>query len=134
MELHPLRRAVDARRRALVLGAPLAAGALASPWAALAASRQDFRAFGSWATAPVSAAPADANRINNQTVRNVVHISLGGEQVRVKLSNRYGSSPLVVQAAYVGRGNGNANAVAGSGGMLTFSGRSSFTIPAYGEL
>ena len=55
----------------------------------------------SWAAAPVSAAPADANRINNQTVRNVIHLSVGGDKVRVKFSNRYGTSALVLNGASV---------------------------------
>jgi hypothetical protein len=86
----------DARRRALVFGTPLAAAGLAWSPPGFAASRQDFNAFGSWAAAPVSAAPADANRINNQTIRQIVFISAGGNSVRVKLSNRYGPAPLVV--------------------------------------
>jgi len=127
---------VDRTRRALMLSATATAGAalVGLPGAALAASRQDVRGFGSWATAPVSAAPADANRVNNQTVRNVVRTSLGGESMRVKLSNRYGTAPLVVAGAQVSISNGNANALANTGGVLRFSGRTSFTIPAFGEL
>ena len=53
--------------------------------------RTEDYAVASWAAAPVSAAPADANRINNQTVRNVIHLSVGGDKVRVKFSNRYGT-------------------------------------------
>ncbi|HZF79285.1 MAG TPA: GDSL family lipase, partial [Rubrivivax sp.] len=54
--------------------------------------------------------------------------------MRVRLSNRYGTSTLVVQAAWVSRGNGIANAVGGSGGELRFGGRTSFTIPAFSEI
>jgi lysophospholipase L1-like esterase len=91
-------------------------------------------AIGTWATAPVSAAPTEANRVNDQTLRQIVHISTGGDQVRVKLSNRYGTAPLVVRAAHVALRDDAARIVAGSGGHLTFSGRASFTIPAFGEL
>ncbi|MEV0719204.1 SGNH/GDSL hydrolase family protein [Asanoa sp. NPDC050611] len=91
-------------------------------------------AIGTWATAPVSAAPTEANRVNDQTLRQIVHISTGGEQVRVKLSNRYGTAPLVVRAAHVSRRDTAARIVPGSGGQLTFSGRTSFSIPAFGEL
>jgi hypothetical protein len=76
-------RAVDARRRALVFGTPLAAAGLAWSPAALAASRQDFFALGTWAGSLVSAAPSDLNRINNQTARNIVNVSAGGQSVRV---------------------------------------------------
>jgi len=91
-------------------------------------------AVGTWATAPVSAAPTEANRINNQTLREIVHISIGGDQVRVKFSNRYGTAPLVVQAAHVALRAGDERIVPGSGGQLTFSGQTSFSIPAFGEL
>lgn len=91
-------------------------------------------AIGTWATAPVSAVPTEANRVNNQTLRQIVHISTGGEQVRVKLSNRYGTAPLVVQAAGVALRDDGDRIVPGSGGRLTFSGQTSFSIPAFGEL
>ena len=139
MNMHDRKRAgpagLNERRRAFIVGAPLAVGVLAlrSP-AAFAASRQDDRAFASWTAAPVSAAPSEANRVNNQTIRNVIRTSLGGDSMRVNLSNRYGSSTLIVEAAFAARGNGNANIIAGSGSVITFGGRTRFTIPAYGEL
>jgi hypothetical protein len=91
-------------------------------------------AIGTWAAAPVAATPSEANRVNNQTLRQIVHISTGGDQVRVKLSNRYGTAPLTVQAAHVALRDTDEHIVAGSGGQLTFSGQTSFTIPAFGEL
>jgi lysophospholipase L1-like esterase len=125
---------VDARRRAIVFGTPLAAAGLGWAPSALAASRQDFYALGTWAGSLVSAAPADANRINNQTARQVVFVSAGGQTVRVKLSNRYGTAPLVVSAASIALRNGNEQIFAASVRPLTFSGKTSFTIPAFAEL
>lgn len=130
----PFKTSIDVGRRAFVVGLPAAGCALALHTVAHAASRQDFYALGSWATAPVSALPTDANRVNNQTIRQVLRLSLGGESVRIKLSNRHGSAPLVVEAAGIALRNGNERIFAGSGGMLTFGGRSRFVIPAYGEL
>jgi hypothetical protein len=46
----------------------------------------------------------------DQTVRQVVRISLGGEKVRVRLSNEFGFKPVEVGAAHV--------AVAGAGGAI----------------
>jgi lysophospholipase L1-like esterase len=129
------KRQLRLSRRAFVASASLAAAGVGwSPLSAVAASRQDLNSLGTWAAAPVSAAPADANRINNQTIRQIVRVSLGGDSVRVKLSNRYGSSVLVIQSASISLRNGNDQIIAGSGGQLKFSGKSSFTIPAYGEL
>jgi lysophospholipase L1-like esterase len=85
---------------------------------------------GTWATAPVSQAPGAAVNINNQTLRQIVHISLGGDRVRVKVSNAFGTAPLIVGAAHVARRDANELIVPGSGGPLTFSGDPDITIPA----
>ncbi|NUZ07084.1 SGNH/GDSL hydrolase family protein [Piscinibacter koreensis] len=121
-------------RRSFMVGVPAAAAGLALAPSAFAISRQDLNASASWAAAPVSAAPAADNQINNQTIRQVVHLSVGGDSLRVKLSNRYGTSTLVVSAATIGVSAGNENAQAGSARTLTFNGRTFFTIPAFGEL
>src|SRR5688572_21599294 len=38
---------------------------------------------------------------DNQTLRQVVHISAGGSRVRVKVSNEYGEAALIVGSAAV---------------------------------
>ena len=43
---------------------------------------------------PAPANPAQASSFNNQTVRMIVHTSIGGTRVRVELSNAYGTAPL----------------------------------------
>jgi lysophospholipase L1-like esterase len=122
-------------RRAFVVAIALAAAALGwLPFDPSIAAPADEHAAGTWATAPVSAAPSDANRVNNQTLRQIVHVSVGGELMRVKLSNRYGTAPLVVQAAHVALRADGDQIVLGSGGPLTFGGQPSFSIPAFGEL
>src|SRR6267143_5486638 len=37
----------------------------------------------------------------NQTLRQIVHISIGGERVRVVFSNVYGTAPLEIGAAHI---------------------------------
>ena len=50
----------------------------------------DAHWVGTWSASPQAvAAPI---QINGQTVRQIVHTSLGGERVRVRLSNAYGTS------------------------------------------
>ena len=84
----------------------------------------------------VSSAPSAANRINDQTLRLIAHVSIGGDRVRIKLSNRYGTAPLVIGAAQVGlrAAAGGSDIVAGSSRPLTFSGTASFAIPTGAEL
>jgi lysophospholipase L1-like esterase len=91
---------------------------------------RDAHWVGTWATAPVSQAPSPAVNINNQTLRQIVHISLGGERVRVRVSNAFGTAPLIVGAAHIARRDAGAVIVPGSGRALTFSGNPGITIPA----
>jgi lysophospholipase L1-like esterase len=65
----------------------------------------------------------------NQTIRQIARVSLGGNQLRVQLSNEYGKQPLVVGAARIALSNGGATIKEGSDRVLTFSGKESFTIP-----
>jgi lysophospholipase L1-like esterase len=65
----------------------------------------------------------------DQTLRQIVHTSIGGSRVRVVLSNAYGTAPLTVGAAHVALREANAAIQQGSGRPLTFSGKPTFTIP-----
>ncbi|MBO1907517.1 SGNH/GDSL hydrolase family protein [Microvirga sp. 3-52] len=64
-----------------------------------------------------------------QTIRMVTRVSLGGHQVRVTVSNEYGSHPLVIGAAGIALAAGEAKTVPGSGRPLTFGGQPTVTIP-----
>ena len=57
----------------------------------------------------------------DQTVRQVLHMAGGGERLRVRLTNRYGRTPLTIAAAAVATENGQA--------ALTFDGAEKLTIP-----
>jgi len=78
-------------------------------------------------------APLPANTTNpgftNQTVRLVVHTSLGGNEVRVRLSNGFGTESLLIGAAHLALRSMNAGTVPGTDRALTFSGSGSVTIP-----
>ena len=66
--------------------------------------------------------------LSNQTVRMILRTSIGGRRARVKLSNAFGSTPVLVGAAHIAkRGTGSA-IVAGSDRALTFAGKASFTM------
>jgi len=77
---------------------------------------------------PPPAFPAPPT-INNQTVRMIVHSSIGGRRVRVRLSNAFGSSALPIGAAHIALRDKDSAIAAGSDRPLTFSGRSSIAIP-----
>jgi hypothetical protein len=65
-------------------------------------------------------APINVPRaLRNQTVRQIAAISIGGNRVRVVLSNEYGSKPLVIGAAHVAVAGSGAAIVAGSDRALS---------------
>jgi lysophospholipase L1-like esterase len=86
-----------------------------------------------WASSPQ---PADPNpnkpllKIEDQTVRERVRVSIGGPQICIRLSNEYGSAPLLVGAVTVAASNDPTSVRPGSIQTVTFEGHNSVTIPA----
>ena len=96
------------------------------------AGNHDEQWVGTWSTAlhgPDAGFGITNPGFGNQTLRQIVHTSVGGDQVRVRLST-FGASALVVGAARIGVHDSGAAIVAGSNRVLTFSGHPSITIPA----
>ncbi|MGW5438772.1 SGNH/GDSL hydrolase family protein [Nocardia asteroides] len=88
---------------------------------------------GAWAAAAQHPATAvtpnwSAAGFADQTLRQVVRLTDGGPQVRVRLSNRYGTTPLAIAGASVARGAGGAAVVAETLRPLTVGGARSFEI------
>lgn len=86
-----------------------------------------------WTASPEAADP-DPNEpmlnLQDQTVRERVRVSVGGPQIRILLSNEYGSSPLAVGSVTVAEPNDPASVKSASIHTVTFGGRVSVTIPA----
>lgn len=111
---------------------------LAALLAATAVHAAEWRT--SWYAAPMPAWGAEfalptmmPPSLEAQTVREVVRTSVGGEQVRVSYSNRYGSAPLVVGEVRLAPTRGEPSRAAtsqqdGAGVQLTFGGQRSVTI------
>ncbi|HUK19246.1 MAG TPA: SGNH/GDSL hydrolase family protein [Bryobacteraceae bacterium] len=68
-----------------------------------------------------------------QTVREIVHTSIGGTEVRVRLSNAYGKDAVQIAAAHVAVRTRDSAIAPGSDRALTFSGRPFLEIPANAE-
>jgi lysophospholipase L1-like esterase len=84
---------------------------------------------GTWASSPQLDAHAKAADGAAATMREVVRVSMGGETIRVRFSNLYGTNPLVIGAAQIAQTAKGAAIVAGSGKPLTFHGQPAVTIP-----
>ncbi len=88
----------------------------------------DARWVGTWAAAP---APAEGIAgFNNQTIRLNPRVSIGGERLRVRISNAYGNRPLIIGAATIALRDQGPAIVAGSGRTLSFGGREGAVIAA----
>lgn len=88
-----------------------------------------------WASSPMSRpslSPGTAlpESFENQTLRQRVRISLGGSQLRVRISNEFGATPLVIGAATVAVAGTDSALQPGTLRSLTFGGSPSVTIPA----
>ena len=66
--------------------------------------------------------------VMNQTVRQIVHTSIGGNRVRVVLSNVFGTSPIEIGGASVALHDTGAAIVPGSSKPLLFSGAAAATV------
>ncbi len=85
---------------------------------------------GTWGTAPAGPPlPAALQTFNDQTVRLIVHTSIGGTQVRVRVSNEFGTTALRIGAARVALRQAGADIVPASDRVLTFSGLPAITVP-----
>src|SRR5438552_10526506 len=76
------------------------------------------------------AGPPPVRNFNNQTLRLVVHPTIGGDRVRIVLSNAFGTAPLVVGAANVALRDKDSAIVSKSSRTLKFSGSASTTVPS----
>lgn len=85
---------------------------------------------GTWGTAVDST----TLKLVDQTVRNIVHTSVGGSGLRISLSNAYGSVPVTFDSVWVGRAGAGAQVVAGSNRRLSFGGSPSVTVPVGAEV
>jgi lysophospholipase L1-like esterase len=101
---------------------------LASP--ATNATAQKTVWTGSWAAAPVAAPPAESTaNPDGITYRDIVHLSLGGNAIRLRISNEFGAAPLTLASVHVALSAGGAATQTGTDHPVTFGGVESVTIP-----
>src|SRR5690348_5163151 len=86
--------------------------------------------IGTWGAAPlppsVAAGPFPGTpSYSNQTIRQVVRISAGGNRVRVRFTNEYRTKPLAIGAAHIALADEKGNVQAGTDKPLTFDGKGS---------
>ncbi|HWU12187.1 MAG TPA: SGNH/GDSL hydrolase family protein [Streptomyces sp.] len=93
-----------------------------------------------WGASQVAGTPIPGNScpagsgLEDRTVRNVLFVSAGGDNVRVRLANTFGTRPVSVDRVTVALQQSGAAAVPGTLRTLTFDGRRGTTITAGEDL
>jgi lysophospholipase L1-like esterase len=68
-------------------------------------------------------------KLENQTIRQIVRVSLGGQRFRVVFSNEYGDRPLVIGDAHVALTANSSVILAATDRKLTFGGKDQISVP-----
>ncbi len=87
--------------------------------------------MGSWA-ASIQPSGAEPAAFHDETLREVVHLSAGGEAIRLHLSNAYGKTPLEITAVHVASSAGGPSTSAGSDRTVLFGGAAPVVVPPGG--
>ena len=98
---------------------------------ALQATAQKW--VGTWATAPQTVVKSFMpynNNMTNRSVRQIVKVSIGGDMIRLKLSNIYSTEPVVIRSIYIAHAKDSFAIDAKSAKYLLFEGKYKATIPA----
>lgn len=87
----------------------------------------DRQWVGTWAATP---APADGVSLSAPTIRMFPRVSIGGDTIRVRISNAHGNDKLRIGAARVAlRAGMGPGTVAGTDRVLTFNGSTTAVVP-----
>ena len=79
-------------------------------------------------TAPV------VQTFNDQSIRHVLRLSLGGDAIRLKVSNLFGKTPITFSGIQVARSTGGSGIDVSSSRVVTFSRQPTVTVAAGAEL
>jgi lysophospholipase L1-like esterase len=90
---------------------------------------------GTWGTSPMVAQGSVAMRpFAATTLREIVHVSNGGEQIRVRFTNAYGTDPLTIGDAHAALSAGGGGIKDGTDHAITFGGATSVRIAPGAEV
>src|SRR3954468_21231686 len=75
-----------------------------------------------------------APNLTGRTLRVMAHLTTGGSSVRVRLSQRFSTEALAIDAAHVAVRSTGSGIVADTDQPLTFAGSPTVTVPAGGDV
>ncbi len=100
-----------------------------------AQSAQQQEWVGTWAAAPnLAEGGFNVRPLCGDTLREIVHISVGGAQVRVRFTNEFGLDPVTISDAHVAMSAGGGAIQPGSDRPITFGGAAEVNIPPGAEI
>ncbi len=88
---------------------------------------------GTFATAPEFTGPSDMPQhvtLSGNTVRQVIRVTLGGQRMRLELSNAFSATPVEIRSVYVADAADSSAIHAKTARYLTFGGKRAVTIAA----
>lgn len=97
---------------------------------AASASAQDNKWVGTWAAAAEFTGPSDmpAEPLTGRSLREIVHVSVGSDMLRLKLSNEFSAEPVEIKAVYVADALDSCDINVKSARYLSFGGKRGVTI------
>lgn len=102
--------------------------AASAPGSGQAAKRTQW--VGTWATSPMLVQPGfSLYPFCADTLREIVHLSNGGQELRVRFTNEFGLDQLIIGDAHVALSAGGDAIQPGTDRALTFGGAASVSIP-----
>ena len=95
------------------------------------ANEQKESWIGTWATSQIPPLQTGISSVgfHNETVRMIVRPSIQGEMIRLRFSNKYGSSPLTFDKVNIALADSGAQLIAGTDQTVTFQEERIVTIP-----
>ena len=84
--------------------------------------------IGTWSASPTRGG-VDAKHVREQTLREIVHTTIGGNEVRIRISNTFGEDRLTIGAVHVALHGAGSAVIPSTDHAVTFSGRSSISVP-----
>src|SRR5258706_8964121 len=108
---------------------------LACAFTALAMGAEPSHWIVTWGASPAPQLPNDEQmraaklEFAGQTLREIVHTSIGSNMARVRLSNAFGKQTVEIGAVHIALRAQGAGIAAGSDPILTFSGPAALSIP-----
>lgn len=88
---------------------------------------------GTWSTAPQLVETANnppAPGLTNNTLRQIVHVSIGGDSLRIRFSNEFSSHPVTMKEVHIAVSKDSGKIDTTTDRILYFGGKTDYTMPA----